>query len=343
MTQKFSFRNDYMEGAHPEIMKAIAHPCSVQLEPYGMDIHSENARKLMSEKLNIKPKNIHFVSGGTQANVLVIDFLLKPYEAVIAVDTGHINVHETGAVESVGHKIITVAGKDGKLRIEDIQKVLDTHVMEHQVHPKLVYISQTTELGTIYNSEELQALYAFCLEKELILFIDGARMAQALGSTWIDLEPHDITENCDVSYWGGTKNGGMYGEAILFNDSLDSNFFRYEMKQKGALLAKSWWIGRQFERFFTDDLYFELGTKANEKAHRLAMAIADVGYEFYVPAESNQLFPIFPKSIIKELQKDFEFYIWEELDAEKAVVRLVCSWATPDEKIETFVKKLIQE
>ena len=335
----YSFKNDYSEGAHPAILQKLVETNLTQTVGYGEDEFCDEARELIKKQLK-KEAEIHFVSGGTQANLIVISSILKPYESVIAAETGHIAVHETGAIEATGHKINTIATSDGKISAIQIEKVLKLHTDEHMVKPKMVYISNSTEVGSVYTKAELKSIYDFCQENNLILFVDGARLGSALTSSKCDLTLEDMANLCDVFYIGGTKNGALIGEAIVFN-KLDLNEnFRFHIKQKGGMLAKGRLIGIQFSELFRNDLFFEIGKHANKMAEKLAKNISNKGFEFLTEPSSNQIFPIFPNELIAKLQHDFEFFVWEKIDEEKSAIRLVTSWATPEEKVEYFIQSI---
>ena len=335
----YSFKNDYSEGAHPAILQKLVETNLTQTVGYGEDEFCDEARELIKKQLK-KEAEIHFVSGGTQANLIVISSILKPYESVIAAETGHIAVHETGAIEATGHKINTIATSDGKISATQIEKVLKLHTDEHMVKPKMVYISNSTEVGSVYTKAELKSIYNFCQENNLILFVDGARLGSALTSSKCDLTLEDMANLCDVFYIGGTKNGALIGEAIVFN-KLDLNEnFRFHIKQKGGMLAKGRLIGIQFSELFRNDLFFEIGKHANKMAEKLAKNISNKGFEFLTEPSSNQIFPIFPNELIAKLQHHFEFFVWEKIDEEKSAIRLVTSWATPEEKVEYFIQSI---
>ena len=335
----YSFKNDYSEGAHPAILQKLVETNLTQTVGYGEDEFCDEARELIKKQLK-KEAEIHFVSGGTQANLIVISSILKPYESVIAAETGHIAVHETGAIEATGHKINTIATSDGKISAIQIEKVLKLHTDEHMVKPKMVYISNSTEVGSVYTKAELKSIYDFCQENNLILFVDGARLGSALTSSKCDLTLEDMANLCDVFYIGGTKNGALIGEAIVFN-KLDLNEnFRFHIKQKGGMLAKGRLIGIQFSELFRNDLFFEMGKHANKMAEKLAKNISNKGFEFLTEPSSNQIFPIFPNELIAKLQHHFEFFVWEKIDEEKSAIRLVTSWATPEEKVEYFIQSI---
>lgn len=256
----YSFQNDYSEGAHPNILRALETINYHQNNSYGLDEHSHAARELIQEALEDYSADIHFIAGGTLTNLTFISHVLKPYEAVISAQTGHINTHETGAIEATGHKVISVPAEDGKLNPDLIRPVLDLHENEHWVEPRLVYISNPTEIGTLYTKEELEILYSFCQRHHLYLYIDGARLAAALAAEEVShLTFPDLPKLCDAFYIGGTKSGAMFGEALVLIREDFKEHFRFNMKQRGAILAKGWMIGVQFEELFKDNLYIELG------------------------------------------------------------------------------------
>lgn len=336
---KYSFKDDYSEGCHPEILQKLTEYNFIQTVEgnYGNDRFSQKARELIHQYLDSPSSEIHFVSGGTQANLTVISSILKPWEAVISADSGHIEVHETGAIEATGHKIITAASKNGKITADQIREAIDFHKDEHQVKPRMVYISNATELGTIYTKKELQDLSECCRTNDLFLYMDGARLAMALTSDINDLAPADIARLTDIFYIGGTKNGALLGEAIVINNSKLQSNFRFAVKQKGALLAKGRLLGIQFEALFEDNLFFESGKKANQLAQKFSNEIRFKGYSFLTETESNQVFPIFPKELIARLQQDYSFHIWERFDEQSDVIRLVTSWATEEKVINEFL------
>ena len=337
--KKYSFKNDYSEGAHPAILKRLIETNLVQQVGYGLDEYCDEARELIQRNID-KKVDIHFVSGGTQANLIVISSILRPYESVIAAETGHIAVHETGAIEATGHKVNTIATDDGKLTPNHIAQILAIHTNEHLVKPRLVYISNTTEIGSVYNKAELTAIYDFCQENNLILFIDGARLSSALTSSKCDLTLNDIANLSDVFYIGGTKNGALIGEAIVINNPKLNKDFRYNIKQKGGMLAKGRLIGIQFSEMFKDNLFFEMGKHANKLAEKLADGIKAKGYSFLTEPSSNQIFPILTNDVIQQLEENYEFFVWEKIDEKKSAIRLVTSWATPENEVDQFLNKL---
>ncbi len=336
----YNFKNDYSEGAHPNILKAIKDTNYRQEEGYGEDYFCNLAKKNILELIDYPEADVHFVSGGTQANLIVISSLLKPYESVIAAETGHIATHEAGAIEATGHKINTVSSKNGKLYPKDIKAQVEYHSDEHMVKPGMVYISNSTELGTVYTKKELQDLYETCKKYNLYLFMDGARLAPALRSQANDLSLKDIARLSDVFYIGATKNGALLGEAIVINNKNLQKNFRYMMKQHGALLAKGRIFGIQFIELFKNDLFFELAHHANTMAMRLAKGIKNAGFEFLTEAVSNQIFPILPNDLIKRLSEKFGFYVWAPFDEKKSVIRLVTSWATKEEMVDKFIEEI---
>ena len=297
----YSFQNDYSEGAHPNILRALETINYHQNNSYGLDEHCDNARDKIQEALENYGVDIHFITGGTLTNLTFLSHALRPYEAVISADTGHINTHETGAIEASGHKVLSIPCTDGKLTADLIRPVLKQHENEHWVEPRLVYISLPTELGTVYTKEELEKLYQFCKRHNLYLYIDGARLAMALAVEETQLTLKDLPDLCDAFYIGGTKNGAMFGEAlILVNDDLKDHF-RFNMKQRGAILAKGWMIGVQFEELFQDNLYLELGKRSVALAQRLKEGFIDCKIPFLCDSPTNQLFPIFPNEFAKKI------------------------------------------
>ncbi|MFH0856936.1 MAG: aminotransferase class V-fold PLP-dependent enzyme [bacterium] len=323
--KKYSFKDDYSEGAHPNILKAMAESNLIQQAGYGEDEYSLQAAELIRDKIQNKDTDVHFVSSGTQANLIVLSSLLKSYESIISANSGHINTHEAGAVESTGHKINAVDSLDGKLTPAKIKNISEYHTDEHMVKPRVVFISNSTEVGTIYSKRELEEISECCKSLNLLLYMDGARLGSALASTKNDAALSDIAKLTDVFYIGGTKNGALLGEAIVIvNDDLKENF-RFHLKQKGALLSKGRILGLQFLELFKDDLFFILAMQGNCMAMKLADGIKKQGYNFLTNSYSNQIFPIFPNAIIEKLSKKYEFYMWEKIDENYSAIRLVAS------------------
>lgn len=339
---KYRFFNDYSEGAHPSILELLSKTNLNQEEGYGNDSLSLKAAKMIRQVVGSIDAAVHFVSGGTQANFIILSSFLKPYESIVSASSGHINTHEAGAVESTGHKINIVESKDGKLTVRGINNILTAHDSEHMVKPKVVFISHPTEVGTIYKKSELENISRFCKENHLYLYLDGARLGSALCSKESDLNLSDIAKLADVFYIGGTKNGALLGEAIVIvNKELQTNF-RYLLKQRGALLAKGAVLGAQFVGLFTHNLYFDLAKHANTMADKLTNGIKSLGYHFLTDSSTNQIFPIFPNVLIKTLQKQYGFYVWSKVDDMNSAIRLVTSWATKEEKVNEFLTDLKQ-
>ncbi len=340
MPYKYSFFNDYSEGAHPRVLEALSR-ANLQQEPgYGEDRFSLEAARVLREKTGRANADIHFVSGGTQANLIVLASALQPYESVIAAATAHINVHEAGAIEATGHKVNAVKVSDGKLTPEAIAAVLAEHTDEHMVKPKAVFISNATEMGTIYGRDELAAIAELCRGKGLYLYLDGARLGSALTSSSSDITLAELSSLVDVFYIGGTKNGALMGEAVIVNNPDLKKNFRWHLKQRGALLAKGRVLGVQFLELFKDDLFLELAKHANTMAAKLSEGIKALGYKFFVESLTNQIFPIFPNSLIKGLETEYGFYVWAKVDSENSAVRLVTSWATEENAVNQFLADL---
>lgn len=336
----YSFRNDYSEIAHKKILEYLVKFSNEQNVGYGMDSHSANARKLIRKHIDHDIDiDVRFLIGGTSCNKIAISHVLKPYEAVISATTGHINVHETGAIEATGHKVITVQSVDGKILPKDITTICKEHIDEHMVVPKMVYISNATETGSIYTKSELEAIEKVCRINNLYLYIDGARLGVALMAEGNDLTLNDIANLSDMFYIGGTKNGAMFGEAlVIVNDDLKTNF-RHSIKQNGGLLAKGFITGMQFEVLFTDNLYFDLAKHANEMAKLLKNELTKLNIKFYSNSPTNQQFIHLSNAVITELQKNFDFEIWTKQN-NSSVIRLVTTWATKPEDINIFINQL---
>ena len=335
----YSFRNDYSEGAHPAVLQALADTNLVQTCGYGLDERCSGAAARIRSLCQAPEADVHFLVGGTQTNLVVMDALLRPYEAVISAHTGHVNVHETGAIEATGHKVCTVPSPDGKLTPELIAAVTAAHSSEHMVRPRLVYISDTTEVGTVYTKAELTALRRCCLEQDLLLYLDGARLGSALTSPANDLTLPDLAALTDAFYIGGTKNGALFGEALVMR--VPCPHFRWHMKQRGAVLAKGRLLGVQFQALLENGLYFDLASHANAMALRLRDGIAAQGYPFALPSPSNQQFPILPNAAAERLQEmGYAFEVDHPVDESHTCIRLVTSWATPPEAVDQFLKDL---
>ncbi len=336
----YSFRNDYSDGVHPEILKALSETNNIQADGYGEDTFSLRAAELLKTRMGTNDVDIHFISGGTLTNLVAISAFLRPHEAVISAATGHIYVHETGAIEATGHKVLPVNTADGKLGPEMIREAVTEHHFEHMVKPGLVYISQPTEIGTLYSKAELSALRMVCDELNLILYADGARLGSALTSHSNDLKLGNYTELCDAFYIGGTKNGALAGEALVICNNNLKQDFRYHMKQKGALAAKGRVLGIQFLALFEDNLYLRLAVAANAAAMKLQSGIEALGYKMKFVSATNQIFPVLPEDIITELEKEFLFYRWEKEVNGSSAIRLVCSWSTDQAQVDNFISLL---
>ena len=341
---KFSFKNDYSEGCHPNILKALSENNLNQQAGYGEDEYSREAKELIKERMKNPDADIYFVSGGTQANLIVISSVLRPYQCAVSASTGHILNNETGAIEATGHKILNIEKEDGKLKPEDIVPVLDSHRnVPHQVMPKLVYISNSTELGTVYTLKELEDLSAFCRENRLYLFMDGARLGHGLTSEISDLTLEKVAELTDIFYLGGTKNGALIGEAIVINNQELQQDFAFNIKQKGALLAKGRLLGIQFLELMKNDLYFYLAKHANQQAMKIKHAMKERGVRFLSDTYTNQIFPILSHGLIEKLSEKFEFYVWKKIDDESSAIRLITSWNTGDEPVNDFIDIIKRE
>lgn len=341
------FECDYLEGAHPEIIDRLTKTNMEQTIGYGCDSHCENAALLIKNACNSPDADVHFLVGGTQTNTTVISAALRPHQGVISASTGHINVHESGAIEATGHKVLSLASDDGKLTAESVRECYDAHMndcnREHMVQPAMVYISFPTECGTLYSKAELEAIYDVCKKSGMLLYIDGARMGYGLCAKGCDLTLPEIATNCDAFYIGGTKVGALFGEALVINDKNLKKDFRYFIKQKGGLLAKGRLLGIQFEALFENGLYFEISRHAIDCTERIRRIFADCGYEFMSDSQTNQQFPIIPDSQLEILSKEFTYDYWCSLGNGKSAVRFCSSWATTKEnldKLEEAVKSL---
>lgn len=341
---KFSFKNDYSEGCHPNILQALLQSNLDQQAGYGEDEYSLQAKERIKERIQKKDSEVYFVSGGTQANLIVISSILRPYQCAVSASTGHILNNETGAIEATGHKILSIETEDGKLRPSDIIPILEGHSnVPHQVMPKLVYISNSTELGTIYQAKELEELSEFCKQNRLYLFMDGARLGHGLTSEISDLTLERVAELTDVFYLGGTKNGALIGEAIVINNPILQEDFAFNIKQKGALLAKGRLLGIQFLELMKDDLYFDLAKHANQQAMKIKHALQEKGVKFLSDTYTNQIFPIVSNDLIKVLSENFEFYVWKKVDEEFSAIRLITSWSTGDAAVNQFIEVIKRE
>ena len=338
---RYSFLDDYSEGAHPRVLDALTATNLTQQTPYGDDEYSTRAKEYLRDQTGVPTSSIHLVGGGTLANIISIGNCLRPHEAVIAPDSGHIVVRETGAIEAIGHKLITVTPSNGKLTAESIQKALDKNAhFPHMAKPRLVYISNATELGTIYSKAELAKIADLCKKRDLLLFLDGARLGAALAAANNDLTLPDIAALTDIFWIGGTKVGALLGEAIVISNQSLATDFAFHIKQRGGLLAKGRVLGVQLLELFRSNLFFELSSHANQMAQLLSLGISEAGYKFAASTETNQVFPILPNTLIARLEEEFAFYVWEQITSDKSVVRLVTSWATDQKHVVSFLHRV---
>ena len=338
------FYSDYLEGAHPAIMDALARTNMEQTPGYGEDEHCLRAAELIRKACNLPEADVHFLVGGTQTNTTVIASILRPHQGVLCAETGHIGVHETGAIEHSGHKVLPLPAVDGKIAAQQIINAVDAHwadeCHEHTVQPGMVYISFPTELGTIYSRSELQAISAACASKNIPLFIDGARLGYGLTSPACDITLPELAALADVFYIGGTKQGALFGEALVITNDEYKIDFRYYIKQVGALLAKGRLLGIQFQALFEDDLYFKSSRTAVDLAQKIKAAFEAKGIGFFVDSPSNQIFPILTSAQIETLSKDFVFETWAHRPDGRTAVRFVTSWATTQENAEALIKAI---
>lgn len=332
-----NFRNDYSDIAHPAILEKLMTLKDEKNIGYGLDQHVIKAKSLIQKHFSSEV-DIHLMGGGTITNKTVISHLLRPYEAVISADTGHIFVHETGAIEQTGHKIIAVKTESGKLTVELIDQVIKSHTDEHMVKPKMVYISNSTETGFIYSKTELMQLYKYTQANHLYLFVDGARLGVALTSKDNDLTLDFIRECSDCFYIGGTKNGALLGEALVIKDKTLSENFRYSVKQNGGLLAKGFLVGIQFECLFTDNLFFDIGYQANHASNLLKEKLVNAGIDF-TPTPTNQQFIKLDNRVVDLLSQSYLFEIWTDYGDTK-MIRLVTTYQTTETEINQFISDL---
>lgn len=340
----YQFQCDYNEGAHPRIMERLVQTNFEQTVGYGEDHYCAAAREAVRRAIGREDVDVHFLVGGTQANATVISSILRPYQGVLCASSGHINVHETGAIEHSGHKVLALESPDGLLDSERIREAVLAHMAEdgpeHMVQPGMVYISFSSETGTVYSLEQLRRIHDVCHEYGLPLFIDGARMGYGLASEGCDVTLADIASLADVFYLGGTKQGALFGEAVVIvNDALKKDF-RYYIKQNGGMLAKGRLLGIQFLTLFEDGLYFQLSEHAVSQAMRIREAFKAKGYAFLVDSPSNQQFPILDNATMERLSADFLFSVWQKVDADHTAVRFCTSWATRPEAVDALVSSI---
>ena len=340
----YQFQCDYSEGAHPRIMERLMETNLEQTVGYGMDEYCSKARELVSKAVGRDDVDVHFLVGGTQANATVISSVLRPYQGVICAASGHINVHETGAIEHSGHKVLALPAENGLLKASQIREAMQEHLAEdgpeHTVQPGMVYISFSSEVGTVYSLEQLKSISAVCREYGLPLFIDGARMGYGLMAEGGDVTLADIASLSDVFYIGGTKQGALFGEAVVIVNETLKKDFRYNIKQNGGMLAKGRLLGIQFLTLFEDGLYFELSRHAVGLAMKIRDAFRAKGYAFLVDSPTNQQFPVLDNATMDRLSRDFRFSVWQKVDEGHTAVRFCTSWATKPEAVEALISAL---
>ena len=338
------FNNDYAEGCHQSILDALVKTNLEQTLGYSEDAYCAQAREKIRKVCGDDALAVHFLVGGTQTNLTVIDAALRPHQGALCASSGHIHVHETGAVEATGHKVLALPSVDGKITARQVEQAVLAHradgSFEHIVQPKLVYISNPTELGTLYTKQELEDLSAVCQKLGLYLFLDGARLGYGLMAKGNDLTMADIARLCDVFYIGGTKVGALFGEAVVIRNPALAEDFRYIIKQHGGMLAKGRLLGIQFDTLFTDDLYYKISAHADAMADKLRDALAEIGAPLLVPGTTNQVFAILPDALLEELAKTVTFCEQERVSDTHRAVRFCTSWATKAENVDTLCRKL---
>lgn len=338
------FNNDYSEGCHEKILAALTETNLTQTPGYGQDEYCARAAARIREKCGRKDLSIHFLVGGTQANLTVIAAALRPHQGVLCAQTGHIHCHETGAVEATGHKVQALPGADGKITGDQVREAVLAHreddSFEHTVQPKMVYISQPTELGTLYSKAELTAISDVCRELGLYLFLDGARLGYGLMARENDVSLPDIARLTDVFYIGGTKVGALFGEAVVIANPTLKEDFRYLIKQRGGMLAKGRLLGIQFLALMEDDLYETISAHADKLADTLRDKMKSLGVPFLAKSHTNQLFPILPDDVLEKLSRDYAFCEQQRVDESHRAVRFCTSWATKPQAVEALCQDL---
>lgn len=338
------FNNDYSEGCHEAVLRKLIETNMEQTSGYGSDQYCKNAAQMICSLCDDQRLDVHFLVGGTQTNLTVIAAALRPHQGVLGANTAHVQVHETGAIEATGHKVLSLASDDGKITAAQVDAAVTAHfadeAAEHMVQPKMVYISNPTELGTIYSLAELEALSATCKKHGLYLFLDGARLGYGLTAEGNDITMADLARLCDVFYIGGTKVGALFGEAVVISNPAIKQDFRYLIKQHGGMLAKGRLLGIQFGVLLENDLYFEIAKRANALADQLRETLDELGYPLLVPGVTNQVFPIFPDELLEKLSENFSFTEQERVDADHRAVRFCTSWATTQENMDALCASL---
>lgn len=337
------FLSDYSQGAHPKVMEALAKTNFEHTDGYGLDEHCRHAAEMIQSMIGIDACQVYMMVGGTPCNVTTIAASLRPYESVVALRTGHVYFHETGAVEGTGHRIVTVDGMNGKMTPDLIDKAWEEYEDEHTPLPKMVYISQPTECGSIYSKAEMTAIRHKCAEKNMYLYVDGARLASALTAEDNDLSIKELARLCDAFYMGGTKNGALFGEALVVCNDEINDHFRFMMKRQCSMLAKGRLIGVQFEALLEggeNSIFFEMAAHANQMSKIIWDELTELGIEFYSVSQTNQVFPILPAPIVKELEKEFLFYKWRPEKNGMIPIRLVTGWGTEKKDVEALVQAI---
>ena len=337
---KLFFQNDYGEGAHPLVLQKLIETNLEHTCGYGLDPYSLKAAELIREKCGKMDAAVHMMTGGTSANMIALSSFMRPFEAAIAAETGHINVHETGTIEGSGHKVCIAASRDGKVLPEGVRAVVKGHTDEHMVHPRVLYISQPTEIGTVYSLEELKALRAVCDENDLILFVDGARLGSALTCSEATATLKDLADLADCFYIGGTKNGLYFGEAmVIVNPALQKDF-RFMIKNRGGMIAKGRLCGVMFLAALENDDYFAWAKHANAMADIIREGMEKHGVQFFQKTTTNQVFPVVTRAQEKALAERFAFEHWGDVDEENVAIRFVTSWATKEEDARALADAL---
>lgn len=338
------FQNDYHAGCHAEILRRLDRLSQGDFPGYGQDELCGKAADTIRRLCGREDLAVHFLVGGTQTNLTVIAAALRPYQAVIAAQSAHIHVHETGAVEATGHKVLALPSRDGKVTAAQVEQLVESHQSQedpaHEVQPKMVYISYPTELGTLYTRQELEALHRVCRQYGLYLFLDGARLGYGLTAKDCDVNLQDLARMCDVFYIGGTKVGAMFGEAVVIANPELAGDFRYMIKRQGGMLAKGWLLGLQFEALLEDGLYFRIAQKANDQADRIRKTLEEAAIPVLVPGSTNQIFPILPVSTLKNLSQKVLYTDMGPVDETHRAIRLCTSWSTGDEAVEELCRLL---
>ena len=340
----YLFHNDYSEGCHSRILERLMQTNLEQTAGYGMDEYCKSAADRIRGMCENPDLDVHFLVGGTQTNMTVIDAALRPHQGVLSAASGHIHVHETGAVEATGHKVLALPSDDGKITAAQVEEAVLQHRSEgdpaHMVQPKLVYISSPTELGTLYNREELEKLSSVCRKYGLYLFLDGARLGYGMAAEGNDVTFADMARLCDVFYIGGTKVGAMFGEAVVISHPALGEDFRYMIKQHGGMLAKGRLLGLQFDTLMTDGLYLDISQHAVKLADQIRRTLDSLGVSYLVPGKTNQIFPILPDAFLDELGKDFTFTEQQRVDETHRAVRFCTSWATTQESVDALCARM---